>query len=710
MTTSIQSRIGTAPEEGIKAPVKAISTSNLALFDVGMSIGGYVVQDGDRIAANGQPGSLDNGVYVARAGKDWERATDFNNSDDVVNGQLLVDTFTGGVYSIAVVNPWNPGLVAVDFGLLLTPGGFFWGVIGGTLSDQGDLQTELDAKSNTGHQHVTADITDLPAYLTDAAGSIANDGELYVRTDNSWAALNLAAFAPASHQHVENDISDLQSYLTDAPSDSDFYARRGGDWEMISTAAGTTGEILFWPHEDVPQNFLACDGGSHNAVTFGDLFAVVGYRYVGSGATFNVPDLRGEFVRGCANESGNDPDRTSRTTSASSGVDGVTGDAVGSKQLSKVGPHDHTFTAQQDIGNYTDNGGAPDQRSTAQVRSTSQSGNGIGTETRSRNVYMQYIIRYSGGGSGDAALPTVTVQDNGLEVTSALELLNFLNFNVSTAIANQVDVSYGPSKAAGQYCPGYPFTYISTTQFGIAGYDVSLLYKNRRIRFVDGVANYYGSVTAATWNGSTTTITMSMEDTDVLTNTITEACFVSATTAWSPISQDPFGGDSINDICSGPIGGVEYWFICGDAGKVATSTDAGLTWTVLTTVTTEHLYCCCYDSDHETFWAGGANGVLVSTINGTTIDAEDTTTLPAFATTGDGEIQGIDHSNAEDALFIGFKKFSTNIYGATSTDQATWTERANFGTSDGRHRSEEHTSELQSPMYLVCRLLLGAHI
>src|SRR5437762_13895480 len=25
---------------------------------------------------------------------------------------------------------------------------------------------------------------------------------------------------------------------------------------------------------------------------------------------------------------------------------------------------------------------------------------------------------------------------------------------------------------------------------------------------------------------------------------------------------------------------------------------------------------------------------------------------------------------------------------------------------DGTHRSEEHTSELQSPMYLVCRLLL----
>src|SRR5437879_7746363 len=28
------------------------------------------------------------------------------------------------------------------------------------------------------------------------------------------------------------------------------------------------------------------------------------------------------------------------------------------------------------------------------------------------------------------------------------------------------------------------------------------------------------------------------------------------------------------------------------------------------------------------------------------------------------------------------------------------------GTSADAHRSEEHTSELQSPMYLVCRLLL----
>src|SRR5437879_4573669 len=31
---------------------------------------------------------------------------------------------------------------------------------------------------------------------------------------------------------------------------------------------------------------------------------------------------------------------------------------------------------------------------------------------------------------------------------------------------------------------------------------------------------------------------------------------------------------------------------------------------------------------------------------------------------------------------------------------------ASLGLTDGVERSEEHTSELQSPMYLVCRLLL----
>jgi hypothetical protein len=43
-----------------------------------------------------------------------------------------------------------------------------WGDIDGTLSNQTDLQAELDAKSDTGHTHVEADITDLQTYLLPA--------------------------------------------------------------------------------------------------------------------------------------------------------------------------------------------------------------------------------------------------------------------------------------------------------------------------------------------------------------------------------------------------------------------------------------------------------------------------------------------------------------------------------------------------------------
>lgn len=393
MTTSIISRLGASPEEGIKAPVKAVSSGNLALFDAGMSIAGYVVQDSDRICVNGQTDSTENGIYVARLGRAWTRATDMNNSDDVQEGQLVVDENTGAVYTITVsAAPWQPGIGTVAFGLVLTPVGFFWGAIGGTLSNQGDLQTALDAKAALAHTHVEADITDLQAYILDAAGSIGADGEFYGRTNGAWVALP-ATLPPSAHTHVEADITDLQTYLLDSPSDGNFYARMDGAWSMVSTAAGTTGEIVAWPHEDVPQNFLACNGQSVNAVTFADLFAVVGYRYGGSGANFNLPDLRGEFIRGWANGSGNDPDRTSRTDSG----DGSTGDVVGTKQDHAFAQHTHGLTRSLDDGSQVSifDGGNNTRLASGQTGNSSTGG----SETRPRNVYMQYIIRYAGGGS-----------------------------------------------------------------------------------------------------------------------------------------------------------------------------------------------------------------------------------------------------------------------------------------------------------------------
>ena len=63
---------------------------------------------------------------------------------------------------------------------------------------------------------------------------------------------------------------------------------------------GNIGEIFWWPLNIPPGDSLYCDGSAISRTTYADLFAVIG-TYFGAGdgsATFNLPDLRGEFIRG----------------------------------------------------------------------------------------------------------------------------------------------------------------------------------------------------------------------------------------------------------------------------------------------------------------------------------------------------------------------------------------------------------------------------
>lgn len=55
-------------------------------------------------------------------------------------------------------------------------GGGTWGSITGTLSDQADLQSALDAKADDAHTHVASDVTDFTEAAQDAIGSMATAG------------------------------------------------------------------------------------------------------------------------------------------------------------------------------------------------------------------------------------------------------------------------------------------------------------------------------------------------------------------------------------------------------------------------------------------------------------------------------------------------------------------------------------------------------
>jgi len=59
-----------------------------------------------------------------------------------------------------------------------------------------------------------------------------------------------------------------------------------------------TGIVVPWGSASIPSGFLLCDGQSVSTTTYAALFAVIGYTYGGSGANFNVPDLKDRTVVG----------------------------------------------------------------------------------------------------------------------------------------------------------------------------------------------------------------------------------------------------------------------------------------------------------------------------------------------------------------------------------------------------------------------------
>lgn len=167
---------------------------------------------------------------------------------------------------------------------------------------------------------------------------------------------------------------------------------------LVGVPAGFTG---WFPVSTPPSGWLECNGQAASRTTYAGLFAVIGTTYgSGDGATtFNVPDLRGEFVRGWDHGRGVD-----------------TGRALGSAQADAVQDHNHTV---QTYNQSLDAGANPSPRSFANRnaaqfnfgaagtgsggthfgdgRTSLLAGNGLGyrgaAETRPRNVSLLPIIK-----------------------------------------------------------------------------------------------------------------------------------------------------------------------------------------------------------------------------------------------------------------------------------------------------------------------------
>lgn len=133
--------------------------------------------------------------------------------------------------------------------------------------------------------------------------------------------------------------------------------------------------------------WLVCDGSAVSRTTYAALFGIISDDY-GNGdgsTTFNVPDYRGEFLRGVDAGAGNDPDAASRTDRG----DSTTGDNVGTKQDHTLDAHTHT------IATYDSNSGTGNNvvgESDPAFHGNATSGTTGGNETRPRNVGVLFYI------------------------------------------------------------------------------------------------------------------------------------------------------------------------------------------------------------------------------------------------------------------------------------------------------------------------------
>jgi Phage Tail Collar Domain len=158
-----------------------------------------------------------------------------------------------------------------------------------------------------------------------------------------------------------------------------------------------------------PDGYMICDGRALLRSEYPDLFAVIGTSYGAPDSTrFNIPDLRGEFLRGADNGAGVDTDtrQALKTGGNTSGVGSKQGDLLKNHlHTTYIGTHDHIIGVGDwtTSGPYPENwgGGGPGYSGPNFTNSTDlgskQSGNPDnslgGVESRPKNVAVNFIIK-----------------------------------------------------------------------------------------------------------------------------------------------------------------------------------------------------------------------------------------------------------------------------------------------------------------------------
>jgi len=316
--------------------------------------------------------------------------------------------------NLKIRNAANDGFVTVgsvnstNLGLLPRAGGTMTGqLLADDSAGAGAPAIAFDGDTDTGIFRVGANTMGFATAgverveISDAGLDMSNG--LPIRFQDSSGAPFVALKSPSSVS------SNVTFTLPGADGSNGQMLQTNGSGALsFTTVSGVpSGSVFCMAVATVPSGYLECNGAEVSRTTYAVLFAVIGTAYgTGNGSsTFNLPDLRGEFVRGFDNGRGVDSGRSIAT---------IQGDD------NKL--HNHSATTTGSVGNHRHNY-AFAQASGGSI-GTNFGGSGIANVNQSGGRLAE--LEQSGGNDGQDLRGYVAESD---DTTPSL--------SVSTTIANQ---------------------------------------------------------------------------------------------------------------------------------------------------------------------------------------------------------------------------------------------------------------------------------
>ena len=127
-----------------------------------------------------------------------------------------------------------------------------------------------------------------------------------------------------------------------------------------------TGIVVPWGSAVIPSGFLECNGASVSTSTYAALFAVIGYTYGGSGASFNLPDLTDRTVVNKSNTKSLAQTGGANTVTPTGNISGSTGSTT--LTTNQIASHGHNISCRS--GNPAGGGGVGINRATDCIQAT----------------------------------------------------------------------------------------------------------------------------------------------------------------------------------------------------------------------------------------------------------------------------------------------------------------------------------------------------